>query len=269
MRWSCFYGRVQIVLHFHPDWPYGRGTVIESLARDGVYLSQFVTGTSNGGLTAHECGDRWRWESRLFGGRYDACDPRERPVYGALANEDTPYGAAVRFGSSHLRLRADTIKRSTFCYPDSVFEPAAVHGPEEAAELIAQAGDGDHDLLDRYVEAHVHGGVSLSRDVEAVVLDPCYRGTAVEAAARALGCALQWHPGFRVESSSLDPHYRGAHVVDLARSLGAVLTPDLIGRAARSGRHDSQGLKRVWHYLARFGQQPEDVAPESSASGIL
>ncbi|HPB73367.1 MAG TPA: DUF3626 domain-containing protein, partial [Phycicoccus sp.] len=45
--------------------------------------------------------------------------------------------------------------------------------------------------MDRYVEAHVHGGVSLSRDVEAFVLDPCYQGTAVEDAARALGCAHQ------------------------------------------------------------------------------
>lgn len=261
---------VHIDLHFHPDWPYGPGTVIESLVRDCVYLSQFVTGTSNGGLTAHEGGDRWRWESRLFGGRYDACDPRERPVYGALDIDDNPYGASVRFGSARLRLRADTSMRSTFCYPDSVFEPTAVHGPDAVADLIAQARDSDHDLLDRYVEAHVHGGVSLSRDVEAVVLDPCYQGTAVEDAARALGCALQWHPGFRVESSSLDPHYRGGQVVTLARSLGPVLTPDVIGRAARSERHDPQALKRVWHYLARFGQQPEHGdAPQSSASGIL
>lgn len=40
----------------------------------------------------------------------------------------------------------------------------------------------------------------------------------------------------------------------LARSLGEVLTPDLIGDAARSGEYDPQALKRVWHYVARFGQ---------------
>ena len=27
----------------------------------------------------------------------------------------------------------------------------------------------------------------------------------------------------------------------------------LIGDASRAGRYDEQSLKRVWHYLARFG----------------
>ena len=27
----------------------------------------------------------------------------------------------------------------------------------------------------------------------------------------------------------------------------------IIGEAARSGAHDEQALKRVWHYVARFG----------------
>ena len=36
----------------------------------------------------------------------------------------------------------------------------------------------------------------LDRGVEALVLDPSYRGTGVEAAARRLPCQLEWHPGF-------------------------------------------------------------------------
>ncbi|MET8144851.1 DUF3626 domain-containing protein [Sphaerisporangium sp. NPDC005288] len=60
----------------------GRQIMCE-LAGDGVYLSQFVTGTSNGGRTAHPGGDRWRWESRIFGGAYDHAPAEERPVYGA------------------------------------------------------------------------------------------------------------------------------------------------------------------------------------------
>lgn len=250
---------MHVTLQFHPDWPHRDGLVIESIARDGVYLSQFATGTSNGGLTAHKGGDRWRWESRLFGGRYDGSDPRERPVYGALNFADEAYGASVRFGSAHLRLRPEVSARSTFCYPDSVFEPDAVRGLDEADELVDQARAGEHDLLDRYVEAHVHGGVSVSEDVEAVVLDPCFQGTAVEEAAQSLGCAVEWHHGFEVASSCLDPDYRGPEFVALARSLGTVLTPDLIGDAARSRQHDPQALKRVWHYLARFGQQSPDA----------
>ncbi len=247
---------LQVTLQFHPDWPFRDALVIEAIARDGVYRSQFETGTSNGGLTAHPGGDRWRWESRLFQGRYDHGDPGARPVYGALAGlDDAQYGGAVRFGSAHLRLRPEVSARCTFCYPDSVFEPETVCGPEEVAELVAEARVSSHDLLDRYVEAHVHGGVVVGRDVEAVVLDPCYRGTAVEAAAGDLGCRVEWHPGFTVASASLDPAYRGPESVALAQLLGPVLSPDLIGAAARSGRHDPQELKRVWHYLARFGRR--------------
>ena len=42
----------------------------------------------------------------------------------------------------------------------------------------------------------------------------------------------------------------------------AYLTPDLIGDAARTGRYESQDLKKVWHYLARFGDQ-SDIHAES------
>jgi len=62
------------------------------------------------------------------------------------------------------------------------------------------------------------------------------------------------HPGCRVATAGLDPDYRGQEYVGLARSLGDVLTPDLIGDAARTGDHDPQTLKRGWHLLARFGR---------------
>jgi hypothetical protein len=55
---------------------------VEALARDGAYHSQFVTGTSNGGLTAHPGGEGRRCQSRIFGGAYDA-PAAERPVHGA------------------------------------------------------------------------------------------------------------------------------------------------------------------------------------------
>jgi hypothetical protein len=244
----------RVTLQFHPDWPFRGGLVIEAMARDGAYRSQFETGTSNGGLTAHPGGDRWRWESRIFEGRYDAAEPGDRPVYGALNHRGRPHGGSVRFGSAHLRLRPEVADRATFCFPDSVFEPTAIGGPERLAELVALADAADHDELDDYVEAHVHGGVRFERDVEAVVLDPCLRGSAVEAAAEQLGCDVEWHPGFRVATAGLDREYRGPEHVVLARQLGDVLTPDLVGAAARSGEHEPQAVKRVWHLLARFGR---------------
>lgn len=246
---------MRITLQFHPDWPFRGETVIESLARDGRYRSQFETAISNGGLTAHPGGDRWRWESRIFEGRYDAAEPALRPVYGALDRRRDPYGGSVRFGSAHLVLRDHVLSRTTFCFPDSVFEPTVIGGPERIAELVALADGAGHDVLDDYVEAHVHEGVELARDVERIVLDPCFRGGAVHEAADRLGCPVHWHPGFRVSTADLDPGYRGPEHVALARSLGEVLTPVVLGAAARSGDHDLQALKRVWHLLARFGRR--------------
>lgn len=252
---------MHVTLQFHPDWPFGEGLVIEAIARDGRYRSQFETGTSNGGLTAYEGGARWRWESRLFQGRYDDALSSQRPVYGALNFVDDPYGGSVRFGSAHLRLRADVMERCTFCFPDSVFEPKAVTGPDDVQDLIRLARASELDPLDRYVEAHVHGQVSIDRDVEAVVLDPCYQGTEVERAAERLDCLVEWHPGFATATASLDPNYRGVESVELAQWMGSVITPDVVGQAARAGKHDSQALKRVWHCLARFGRQSWPSSP--------
>ncbi|MET8509513.1 DUF3626 domain-containing protein [Streptomyces sp. NPDC004787] len=248
----------RVTLNFHP-------TFLDRLAEDGVYRSQFVTGTGNGGLTAHPGGDRWRWESRIFGGAYDDAPAHERPVYGALDHRRRPYGAAPRFGSAHLRLRPATLARTTFCYPDSVLEPTDFGVAERTAALIALALADDQDALDDYVEAQVHGPVELARDVEALVLDPSFRGTAVEAAARALPCPLEWHGGFRltVEELRRHPDYRGPEFVELGAALAedGLLDARIVQEAAESGRHDRQAVKRVWHLLARFGAPRPTAVP--------
>lgn len=247
---------LRVTLNFHPDRTARGETVLEALAEAGVYLSQFATGTSNGGLTARPGGDRWRWESRIFDGAYDAAPAAERPVYGALDFRRGTVGAAPRFGSAHFRLTARTLARTTFCYPDSYFEPSDF-GVAERMGLIALALADSKDALDDYIEAQVHGPVRLDGDVEALVLDPCYRGTAVEAAARRLPCPPEWHGGFRltVEELRLRPAYRGQEYVDLGAriAVGGVLDPRAIGLAAATGRHDAQALKKVWHCVARFG----------------
>jgi hypothetical protein len=68
----------RVTLHFHPDRLAAGTPILERMARDGVYRSQFETGTSNGGLTAYPDGDRWRWESRIFAGAYDDGPPAPR-----------------------------------------------------------------------------------------------------------------------------------------------------------------------------------------------
>jgi hypothetical protein len=259
---------LRVTLNFHPDRFLRGRPILDALAEDGVYVSQFVTGTSNGGLTAHPGGDRWRWESRIFNGAYDNAPADERPVYGALNFRGKAVGAAPRFGSAHLRLTGETLSRTTFCYPDSHLEPADF-GVAERMGLIELALADSQDDLDDYIEAQVHGPVRLDRDVEALVLDPCYRGTAVETSAARLGCPVEWHHGLRlgVDELRLRPGYRGQEYVDLGTriAVGGVLDPRVIGDAARTERFDPQALKKVWHYLARFGSAWQPVAADQPA----
>ena len=261
---------LRVTVHFHPDRLVGDRLLLEHLATDGVYRSQFETGTSNGGLTAHPGGDRWRWESRLFGGAYDTASVSARPTYGSLDHRSRPAGGSVRFGSAHLRLAPSVLERTTFCYPDSTSERTAV-GVATRMPLIAMAEHDDAlgrlDVLDDYIEAHVHGPLHVARDVEALVLDPCYRRTPVEAAAAVLPFPTEWHHGFRVHVDHLGQHagYRGQHVLDTARQIAEHAAVDgwldarVVGDAARSGHWNGQDLKRVWHCIARFGAPTHHV----------
>ncbi|MDO5652985.1 MAG: DUF3626 domain-containing protein [Brachymonas sp.] len=247
---------LRVTLNFHPDRYLHGIPILAALATDGMYRSQFETGTSNGGLTAYPGGNRWAWESRIFGGAYDAAAPSDRPKYGALNYRRRLAGGSPRFGSAHLRLRPEVLRRTTFCYPDSVFEPTAF-GVSSHISLVAQAEADSRDALDDYIEAQVHGPLFLARDVEALVLDPSYRGTLVEELASRLPCPIEWHHGFRlpVETLRCHPEYRGPAYVTLGEELAqdGELTPLDLGNASRTGRYDPQDLKMVWHYVARFG----------------
>lgn len=245
----------RVTLHFHPDRLVGGVPILESMARDGRYRSQFETGVSNGGLTARPGGDRWRWESRLFAGAYDDVAATHRPKYGSLNFRRRKSGGSPRFGSAYLRLARHTMSRTTFAYPDSVFEPTAFGVEARLSELVAIAEADGQDVLDDYIEAQVHGEVDLARDVEALVLDPSYRGTEIEAAARNLG-TVEWHDGFRIAAEELlrHPDYRGPEFTALGAELAedGQLDPRILGKATGQ---DDQALKRVWHLLARFGNQ--------------
>ncbi|MFF4112833.1 DUF3626 domain-containing protein [Streptomyces sp. NPDC001714] len=261
---------LRITLNFHPDRLSGGLPILEALARDGIYHSQFVTGTGNGGLTAHPGGDRWRWESRIFGGAYDDAHPAERPVYGALDFRRQVVGAAPRFGSAHLRLTGPALHRTTFCYPDSAAEPTDF-GVAAGTHLLALADADQRDALNDYVEAQVHGGVRLDRDVEALVLDACYRDTPVAVAAGRLPFPVEWHPGYRLTVPDLRRHadYRGPEYAELGAAIAekGVVDPRIIGAAARTGRYEIQDLKMVWHTLARFGA-PEGAGTAYSAGAV-
>ena len=263
---------VRVTLNFHPDRDAGELLTLEAMVRDGAYRSQFETGTSNGGLTAHPGGARWRWEERLFCGAYTDAPASERPKYGALNHRRQSIGGAPRFGSAHLRLAEHTLDRTTFCFPDSFMEPEDF-GTAHRFDLLrlAHAFDAtlrdpanepqEGDPLDGYIEAHVHGTIVLSRDVEAVVLDPCYRDTRTEATAEQLGIPVEWHEGrvLTVDELDLHCHYRGPEAIELGHQVAEQghLDARIIGDAARTGSFHPQTVKQLWHLVARFGDPLE------------
>ncbi|HST82165.1 MAG TPA: DUF3626 domain-containing protein [Kineosporiaceae bacterium] len=247
---------LDVTVHFHPDRLVGGEPLLRHLVRDGVYRSQFETGTSNGGLTAYPGGDRWRWEHQMFAGAYDDAAPSQRPTYGSLNYRRHQAGGSVRFGSAHLRLARHVLTRTTFCYPDSSTQPTDF-GTMEHMPLLDLATADHLDILDDHIEAHVHGRLHLDHDVEAIVLDPSYRGTDIEEAAHDLPLHVEWHHGFRLHIDDLTrhPNFRGPQVVQagLAIARDDWLDARIIGEAVREGRFDPQTLKRVWHCTARFG----------------
>ena len=264
----------RVALHFHPGDDASEAGVLESILELGQYLSQFATGTSNGGLTAFPGGDRWRWEQRIFGGAYDHLEVHHRPVYGALDLDGDPFGPAPRFGSAYLRLRPEVLARATFAYPDSTFEPelfgvadrmrliADYRRDERAADQAAAQGCGIVDRLDHYIEAHIHGGVKVPDDVEALVVDPSFADHAVVERAGRCGLVVETHPGYVAEVAEIaaHPEYRGQDVVELAQRIverlanSTQLLPIHVARARRVWDLDGQQSKKLWHCLARFGR---------------
>ncbi|WP_422739930.1 DUF3626 domain-containing protein [Micromonospora sp. WMMD729] len=303
--------RARITVNFHPDRLCADGRPVASaLYEDGVYRSQFVTGISAGGLTAYPGGDRDRWERRMFGGAYQQTGvlPADRPVYGGLNLLDHADGACPRFGSCHLRLRRAVLARSTFCVGDSYLGPDVL-GTIDAFEVVLAGlladvartgvclGRAETDVasltrtlldaspppgtvgraLDDYVETQVHGTLDLASDVQELVVDPSFAGTAtgatLESVARRYGFPLRWHPGFVLPVDEVDAEFRGPAIPVLAarlyREFGQPDVPvdaALIGRGAVSVVAEPQRwadrgpiadtlqhLKQLWHVLVRFG----------------
>lgn len=245
-----------VTLNFHPDTWVQNELTIQRIVHDGFYRSQFETGTSNGGLTANLGGDRWAWESDIFDGAYDEADPALRPKYGALNFRQDVIGGSPRFGSCHFRLRPHVSARTTFCYPDSHLTPETFGVVDRFAltDLAEENALALDPVLDNYIEAHVHGPLSINEDVEALVLDPSYRNTAVDEWAMLLTCDVEWHDGFRLQLDRLFAHdgFRPKPAIDAISELN-ISTPADLGKA-RDNPLDYQTAKWVWHCIARFGR---------------
>ena len=298
----------QIALHFHPDRIDSRGvTVIEGLLKDGCYKSQFETHISNGQLSPELGGPRDHWENQLFGNRYSGI--KQRPKYGALDLGLCPLGPAPRFGSCYFISQSEVLSRCTFSYMDSyrlpkekgtlqcfevilaallseTFERQYALGVTniKPAEVIAHM---QHQLslgvrsrferrplsnLDHYIEAQIHGDVSLDDDIAYLVADPSFQqtetGDAMAALCQEYDIELLWHHGYELNADSVPKDFRGASMPEVAQSISedGLVNASIIGKAAvaltlkpmswsERGKQAQQlqQLKLMWHMLVKFG----------------
>lgn len=303
----------RVGLQFHPDRISSSGrTVAQALVQDGQYKNQFETHLSNGKLDPFAEGMRAGWEDNLFGGVFNANNAvlSERPKYGALDLMLFPDGPSPRFGSCYLLLNAAVSRRCTFTYMDShrnplergtldVFEPviaalmtecfergfalgsSAISPRQLTNHLLTELSKPFTDLsqklpgrnLNHYIEAQVHGDVSLSGDGEVLVGDPCFKGTPIEECFERIcenyKIELFWHGGFRISVRDVPDDFRGPAMPSLAKRVSSddYVDARLIGQAAMDlknnpsnwvdrGSYESvlQELKCLWHVLVQFGK---------------
>ncbi|WP_299570197.1 DUF3626 domain-containing protein [uncultured Shewanella sp.] len=298
----------RVALHFHPDRIDSRGlSVAAGLLKDGCYKSQFETHISNGQLSPELGGPRDHWENQLFGNSYSGV--KLRPKYGALDIGLCPMGPAPRFGSCYFLTHTQVLSRCTFSYMDSYrlpkekgtlncFEVVLAALLSECFERqyalgvkdIKPAGIVEHvsyqlskgvnarfersalSNLDHYIEAQIHGEVSLDNDIGYLVADPSFKDTDIGEVMQTL-CSeydieLLWHQGYQLEVVKVPGDFRGAAMPDLAKVIARdnIITAEVIGRAAQvlsespvswsersKQAQQIQQLKLMWHVLVKFG----------------
>lgn len=298
--------RARLTVNFHPDRRDRHGrTVAAGLLADGRYRSQHETGISNGGRSAVPGGMRTRWETELFAGAYcsdPAADASTRPIYGALDLTNDPHGGSPRFGSSYLVLDRACLHRATLCVGDSHTGPTDVGtidallpilaGVFDAAaggdglgrglsidELIVAFGrdaDGAARVLDHYVEAQIHAGIDLTRDVVEIVIDPSFDGSTVaddlEAAGSLHGFLVRSHGGSILGVDATPSDFRGPEMPELAHrtdrgdgcvdaaSIGHAMADVPFSAPSETGDPEGgplQQYKRLWHCVLRCGFDAE------------
>ena len=298
----------RVALHFHPDRIDSRGlSVVAGLLKDGFYKSQFETHISNGQLSPELGGPRDHWENQLFGNSYSGV--KQRPKYGALDIGLCQMGPAPRFGSCYFLTHASVLSRCTFSYMDSYRLPKE-KGTLSCFEVILagllsecferQYALGVKDIkpadivnhvrlqlpkgvkarfnqailsnLDHYIEAQIHGEVSLDQDIGYLVADPSFKDTNIGELMQSIcdeyDIELLWHQGYQLNVEQVPADFRGATMPELAMVIAReqLINADIIGRAAQvltetpvpwSERSKQalqiQQLKLLWHVLVKFG----------------
>jgi hypothetical protein len=158
------------------------------------------------------------------------------------------------------------IENITVC---GLLEKIANELPRERTET---SGNEPGRVLDSGVEAQVHGDIDLRNDVECLIGDPSFVGTATGERLRDLsresGVPLHWHRGFVLDVDHVPDGFRGPAMPTLARRIATrgFIDAAAIGVAEVSlvqapeewrdwGTHKEtlQQLKQLWHVLVHYG----------------
>ena len=240
-------------------------------------------------------------------------NPADRPKYGALIMMGHADGPAPRFGSCYFILKPEVSKRSTFTYGGNQDDLQVLKtGSLDTFEVIIAAlfkriSDGENVLgwdnltlidlitrleslfsqsnagppqipmlgraLDSFVEAQVHGDVSLYANVEALVVDPSYKESKIEDLCHSL-CSkfhiqMLWHPGFQLHVKEVPTTFRDYPVKLLAHRIGreGIVNAFALGIGANlmqanpedwkefgSYRDGLTCFRRLWHVLVKKGE---------------
>jgi hypothetical protein len=298
----------QIALHFHPDRLFTTGkNVIDGMLQTGMYKNQFETTISAGSVSAFHGGNRDNWENEIFKGAYQLANPSERPKYGSLNITLTEDGPSPRFGSCYFLSKPEVKKRATFTYGDTYDSPKEL-GTIDSFELIhagllqdlfirgTALGEKDTNVdtflrlvnrlllqpthlrtfrkssknLDFYIEAQIHGDISLDEDIDSLIVDFSYWGTGIakqfETLCEKYDIELLWNSGLELDVNEFPNNFRGAEVPYYAEKFGdnGKLNAHLIGRASQTMNRnldDLQMLKYLWHCIVRYGKEIKMPAP--------
>ena len=167
---------ITINIKLHHRAPDGRH-IAAHLVEDGRYMTKWeavqLKGFPSSYGTTFE--SDLRVQQNLFDIPLDA-HPSERPVYGAVNVLQRPEGAASSYGGHYFVLK-DEVKRRATLFMHNTFGAISEEDRKSLASFTYPLNAIPETLIREgtldYIEAHIHGGVSL-RDVKRLVIDPYY-----------------------------------------------------------------------------------------------
>ena len=128
-------------------------------------------------------------------------------------------------------------------------------------------------VLDSCVEAQVHGPIDLRCDIERLVIDPSFDGTATGEILNEISQKYRFpiyrHCGFQLAADAVSEDFRGSAVKKLAKRIAGtgLINAEVIGASEATlhthpeiwtdwGSRDEalQHLKQLWHVLVHYGE---------------